>query len=68
MIEGKLNGITYYYPIVLEELERNCCYSLDVTIKRPGSTDPDSEVEKGTILATLTVQDWKVLPETSVEF
>ena len=68
VIEGKLNGITYYYPIVLEELERNCCYSLDVTIKRPGSTDPDSEVEKGTILATLTVQDWKVLPETSVEF
>lgn len=68
VIEGKLNGITYYYPIVLKELARNCCYSLDITIKRPGSTDPDSDVEKGTILASITVQDWQVLPGTVVEF
>lgn len=68
VIEGKLNGITYYYPIVLKNLERNCCYSIDITIKRPGSTDPDKELEKGTILASISVQDWQVLPETVVEF
>lgn len=68
VIEGKLNGVTYYYPIVIRDLKRNCCYSVDVTIKRPGSQNPDSDVEKGTLLATVSVQDWNVLPGTSVEF
>lgn len=68
VVEGKLNGVTYYYPIVLEELQRNCCYTLDITIKRPGSNDPSADVEKGTIVASIQVKDWEVLPETSIEF
>lgn len=68
VIEGELNGTVYYYPIKLSEVKRNCCYSIDVTIKRPGSTDPDSDVEKGTLSATVSVKDWEPLSESVVEF
>ena len=68
VIEGELNGITYYYPIAVPELERNNCYSLDITIKRPGSLDPDSDVEKGTLLATVSVLDWDIADNNVVEF
>ena len=68
VIEGKLNGMTYYYPIPIKGLERNSCYSVDVTIKRPGSLDPNKDVEKGTLLASMTVLDWDVKDESNVEF
>ena len=68
VIEGQLNGITYYYPVAVPELERNNCYSLDITIKRPGSLDPDSDVEKGTLLATVSVLDWDIADDNIVEF
>ena len=68
VIEGELNGIRYYYPIAIPELERNNCYSLDITIKRPGSLDPDSDVEKGTLLATVSVLDWDIADDNVVEF
>lgn len=68
VIEGELNGSVYYYPVKLSEVKRNCCYSVDVTIKRPGSLDPDSDVEKGTLSATVSVKDWEPLSESVVEF
>ena len=68
VIEGVLNGITYYYPIALPELKSNTCYSLDITIKRPGSPDPDSDIEKGTLLASVNVLDWDVTDDNIVEF
>ena len=67
-IEAKLNGTTYYYPVVLKGIVRNNCYSVDVTIKRPGSLDPNVDVEKGTLMATVAVQDWKVVSGNNVEF
>lgn len=68
VIEGILNGVTYFYPIAIPELKRNCCYSLDITIKRPGSLNPDSDVEKGTLLASVNVLDWEVADDNVVEF
>ena len=68
VIEGTLNGITYYYPIPIKELRRNSCYSIDVKIYRPGSLDPDKEVEIGTLDLTLSIQGWYNLPDSVVEF
>ena len=68
VLEGKLNGTTYYYPIPIKGISRNSCYSIDVTIKRPGSLDPNKDVEKGTLLATMTVLDWDVIDNNNVEF
>lgn len=68
VIEGELDGTVYYYPVKLDDVKRNCCYSVDVTVKRPGSTRPDSDVEKGTLSATVSVKDWEPLSESTVEF
>jgi hypothetical protein len=68
VLEGKLDGTTYYYPIPIKGISRNSCYSIDVTIKRPGSLDPNKDVEKGTLLATMTVLDWDVIDNNNVEF
>ncbi len=68
VIEGTLNGITYYYPIAIKNLKRNSCYSLDVKIYRPGSLDPDKEVEYGTLDMRLNVQPWNTIPGSVVEF
>lgn len=68
VIEGVLNGTTYYYPIAIKGLERNCCYSIDVKIQRPGSLDPDKDVELGTLTVNLEIEGWNALPGTTVDF
>ena len=68
VIEGKLNGTTYYYPIPIKGVTRNNSYSVDVTIKRPGSLDPNTDVEKGTMAVTMAVKDWNIIGNSNVEF
>ena len=68
VIEGTLNGITYYYPIPIKDLKRNSCYSIDVKIYRPGSLDPEKAVETGTLDLWLDVQGWNTVPGSVVEF
>lgn len=68
VIEAGLNGKTYYYPVPIKNLERNCCYSIDVKIQRPGSLDPDTDVVLGTMELSLDVLDWISLPGSVVEF
>lgn len=65
VIEGTLNGTTYYYPIIIKDnatgynLSPNTSYKIsELVITRPGSDVPYQEVEKGTIHFTLTVLDW----------
>jgi len=58
VIEGKLRGVTYYYPIDLPGLEANVQYRMDVTLTRAGTTDPDTPAVAGTIVLTDRVLDW----------
>ncbi len=81
VIQGDLNGHTYYYPININRegfgysaanghlgVKRNTSYSLDVTICRPGSTDPDDILEYGVLTASLNVLDWVTVPVVYVNF
>lgn len=68
VVEGELNGVKYFYPIPIKGIERNNCYTVDIVIKRPGSLDPDADVEKGVALAEVSVLAWNVIPATEVEF
>ena len=68
VIQADLNGNTYYYPIPLENIERNSAYSLSVNIMRPGTLDPEQPLEKGVLDVTLNVLDWELHPQTDVEF
>ena len=58
VIEGKLQGTTYYYPIYLPGLEADVQYRLDVTLTRAGTTDPDTPAVAGSIRLESQVLDW----------
>ena len=68
VIEGTLDGITYYYPIPIKELKRNSCYTIDVKIHRAGSLDPEVSLEMGTLDLCLEVEGWNTIPGSVVEF
>ena len=58
VIEGKLRGVTYYYPIDLPGLEAAVQYRLDVTLTRAGTTDPDLPAASGSVSLESRVLDW----------
>jgi len=58
VIEGKLRGTTYYYPIDLPGLEADKQYRLDVTLTRAGTTDPDTPAATGSVSVESRILDW----------
>ena len=58
VIEGKLRGTTYYYPIELPGLKADAQYRMDVTLTRAGTTDPDTPAVAGSIRLESRVMDW----------
>ncbi|MCQ2142859.1 MAG: hypothetical protein MJY56_02190 [Bacteroidales bacterium] len=59
VIEGMVDGRTYYWPINITGIERDRCYSFDVAITRTGSDDPDVPVTFGEVRVNSTVEDWE---------
>lgn len=67
VIEGKIMGNTYYYPIAINRntendkygLRRNMCYIYDITIRRSGLTDPDGNIEASFANIDIEVEKWK---------
>lgn len=53
-----LGDIRYYYPVTLSDLEENTSYRVDLTIQRPGSSDPDLPVENGSFHFTVEPEPW----------
>ncbi len=68
VIEGKLNGTTYYYPIPIKGIIRNHCYTISVTISKPGSVNPQIDVEKGILGSPITVTDWVDYVNNNITF
>ncbi len=58
VVTVEIDRETYYYPVVLENLERNKAYTVNMTITALGSKDPDKKVEKGTVTTTVNVLPW----------
>lgn len=65
VIEGKIDGRTYYWPINVGRekggtgIESNTRYGYDVTITGKGSDSPDSPVNSDVIGLKLEVLEWK---------
>lgn len=68
VVEGQINGITYYYPIPLKKLLRNNSYSYDITILRPGSLDPSDDITSSQVSIESRVLDWEEQSLYPVEF
>ena len=74
VIEGKVDGTTYYWPININRkdggtgISRNCRYVFDVRLTRLGHTDPDIPVETEDAEIIMEVQPWEELEEYGVRF
>lgn len=58
VIEGKLQGVTCYYPIDLPGLEANVQCAMDVTLTRAGTADPDIPAVSGSVRLECQILDW----------
>ncbi len=75
VIEGKISGQTYYWPININRdthnetgVWRNRRYIYDIMITRKGSTDPDKPVKTSDINIIQEVARWKDIKEYEVSF
>ena len=58
VVEALLGQTLYYYPVALPAMESNKCYSVALTVCRPGSSSPDVPVEKFDALFDVQVLPW----------
>lgn len=60
VIEGRIRGNTYYYPITLDEdcMRRGLCCIYDITLTRSGGVDPDSALLPQTVLLSVSTSEW----------
>lgn len=74
VIEGKISGSTYYWPININRgndgdgISRNRKYIFDVRITRKGSTDPDIPVDADNMEITFNSEPWEEKEEYQVRF
>lgn len=77
VIEGKLCGQTYYYPIDInrgDDLQgkagvgRNSRYVYDIIITRTGTPDPDIPADVTMVDINMTVRPWDELEEDEITF
>ncbi len=69
---GTYNGVRTYFPfrVGTGTLSRNTYYTVNVTIKRPGSgsSDPETLVDPATLEVTVIPVDWILAPIQNVEW
>lgn len=64
VIEGKIDGVTYYYPLTINRrdggngVERNVCYIYDVRICRKGTGNPDTAIDRDMAEISMEICDW----------
>lgn len=68
VIEGKIDGITYYWPISIKGIERACLYSYDILIRRKGTSNPDIPIELEECEIQFDIKSWKEKEEYGVRF
>ena len=62
VIEGKIEGQTYYWPIEAgdeEGLLRGCSYEYRILLRRKGTTDPEIIIDRRNLEVYLNVKPWE---------
>lgn len=68
VIEGKIDGLTYYWPISVKDIERGCCYTFDILLRRKGTSDPDTPIEPKDCKIQFDIKPWIEKEEYGVRF
>ncbi len=58
ILTATVDGKYFYYPVIIDKLERNKSYDVSVKISGFGVTDPADEIEKGSIEVTVSANPW----------
>ncbi len=58
VVEIKLGGELYYYPLPLGKLEQNTAYQVSLAVTHPGSNDPDTPYNQDSGTFDIKVVDW----------
>lgn len=61
VIEGKIDGATYYYPIIIGDgsIESGTDYVFDIMITRSGATSPDEPLNVEDMCVEFEIEKWK---------
>lgn len=68
VFEAVIDGETWYYPILLKDLERGRMYSLDITFTGKGTKDPETPVSREDILVSTNIIPWTEKENITVLF
>ena len=58
VVEAKLGGVQYFYPVTLPELKQNTVYDVSLVVTRPGKSDVNDEVKKYDETFSIEIVDW----------
>ncbi len=58
VLTATVGGTYFYYPVVIDKLERNKSYDVSVKISGFGVSDPDGKIEKGSMQFTVQANEW----------
>lgn len=56
---GAAGKQSWYYPVTIENLERNKTYDVSFIIRGPGSPDPNKKLESGSLEVVIAVEPWE---------
>ena len=68
VIEGKIDGMTYWWPINVKGIERNCSYTFDIVIRRKGTSDPDTPIDLEDCTFQYDIKPWEEKKEYGIRF
>lgn len=73
VIEGKIRGKTWYWPININLLKEggissDDCYSLKIRLRRTGTEDPDTAIELGKEEIAMEIEKWDEKENYTVAF
>ena len=58
VFEARIDGETWYYPILLKDLERGDFISMDITFTGKGTQDPETPVSRENIIISTSIIQW----------
>lgn len=58
VFEAVIDGETWYYPILLKDLERGDFVSMDITFTGKGTQDPETPVSRENIIISTSIIPW----------
>ena len=68
VFEARIDGETWYYPILMKDLERGDFLSMDITFTGKGTQDPETPVSRENIIISTSIIPWTEKENVTILF